>query len=363
MSGEGADAGASGAAGGDAGDDVGPDGDPGDAPERVVAVPCEGADVLALFDLATGEPLGSVPVGSHPVHATTTADRTFVATMGERSVTAVAPGGEVTRVDTGVLGPSHFASANGELYVACSAGDALAVIDPVELTRADRIGVGAEPHELAVGPDERRLYSGSRRDGVVDVVDTATHERIRSVDVGPEARVQGVALAPDGHHGYAVDQEGDRIVAFEPAGHGDRYPDAPATRVGQIRKEAAVGADPYDLVVTLDRVFVPGRADGTVHEFSPDLTLESVHEGFSRPVDLFRANGRWWVLDAEAARLRSLDGDLVDTNAPSLVAAPVGGGRLVASHYDDDRISLVDVADGTVWTADTPAYPFGAVVV
>jgi hypothetical protein len=33
------------------------------------------------------------------------------------------------------------------------------------------------------------------------------------------------------------------------------------------------------------------------------------------------------------------------------------------SHYDDDRISLVDVADGTVWTADTPAYPFGAVVV
>ena len=334
-----------------------------DAPNRVVAVPCEGADVLALFALATGDSLGEVPVGSHPVHATTTADRTFVATMGERSVTAVDPGGEVTRIDTGVLGPSHFASANDELYVACSAGDALAVIDPVELARTDRIGVGAEPHELAVAPNGDRLYSGSRRDGLVDVVDTATHERIGTVNVGPEARVQGVALTPDGHHGYAVDQDGDRIVVFEPASHGDEEPDAPATRVGHVRKAAAVGADPYDLVVTANRVFVPGRADGTVHEFSPDLTLEAVHDGFSRPVDLFKTNGHWWVIDAEAARLRSLDGEVVDTNVPGLVAAPVGGGRLVVSHYDDDRISLVDVADGIVWTADTPAYPFGSVVV
>ena len=339
------------------------EGDPRNQPEHIVAVPCEGADVLALFDLATGDSLGSVPVGSHPVHATTMAERTFVATMGERSVTAVEPDGDVTRVETGVLGPSHFAVAGGQLYASCSAGDTIAVIDPVKAELITRVGVGAEPHELAIDPDERRLYSGSRRDGVVDVVDTATHDRIGTVDVGPEARVQGVALAPDGHRGYAVDQNSNRVVVFEPAGHGDEDPDAPATRIGQVLKEAEVGADPYDLVVTTDRVFVPGRADGTVHEFSPDVTLEAVHEGFSRPVDLFRANGRWWVLDAEAARLRSLNGDVVETSAPGLVAAPVGGGRLVVSHYENDRISLVDVANGTVWTADTPAYPFGAVVV
>ena len=326
--------------------------------DRVVAVPCEGDDVLALFALASGEPLGEVPVGSHPVHATTCRGRTVVATMGDRAVTAVDPTGEVTRVETGVLGPSHFAAADGELYVSCSAGDALAVIDSETMTLVDRVAVGAEPHELAVHPDGDRLYAGSRRGGVVDIVGTETHERIGAIDAGPEARVQGVALATDGSRGYAVDQRGARVVAFDPGVDvGSPADDAP------IRGEAAVGADPYDLVATADRVFVPGRGDGVVHEFDREPQPIAVHEGFSRPVDVFEIAGDRWVLDAGAPRIRSLDGAVVETPAPGLAATPVGDGRLVVSHYDDDQVSLVDVESGAVWTADSPAYPFGSVVV
>ena len=324
--------------------------------DRIVAVPCEGDDVLALFALADGEPLGEVPVGSHPVHATTAEGRTFVATMGDRAVTAVDADGAVSRVETGVLGPSHFAAANGELFVSCTAGDTLAVVDPETLTLVARVAVDAEPHEVAVAPDGRRLYAGSRREGVVDVVDPAAREALGAVDVGADARVQGVAIGPEGDRGYAVDQAGARVVAFAP-GRAEGGSDA-----DPVLDAAAVGADPYDLVVTADRVFVPGRGDGVVHEFDRDLGLAAVHEGFSRPVDLFRIGGERWVLDAAADRLRSLEGSVVETPAPGLVATRVGD-RLVVSHYDDDRISLVDVADGTVWTAETPAYPFGSVVV
>ncbi|WP_144798742.1 YncE family protein [Halorubrum depositum] len=342
-------------------------GDAGDSDrpaDRLVAVPCEGDDALALFALSDGEPLGEVPVGSHPVHATTHRGRTFVATMGERAITAVDPNGAVSRIETGVLGPSHFAAANGELFVSCSAGDALAVVDPESLTLVARIAVGAEPHEVAVSPDESRLYVGSRREGVVDVVDPAARERLGAVDVGDDARVQGVAVGPEGDRGYAVDQAGARVVAFDPGAvggaEGTDEPGDPSD--APVLGAAAVGADPYDLVVTDDRVFVPGRGDGVVHEFDRDLGLATVHEGFDRPVDLFRIEGEWWVLDAAADRLRSLSGAVVETPAPGLVATRVGD-RLVVSHYDDDRVSLVDVAEGTIWTAETGAYPFGSVVV
>mgnify|MGYP000300022951 CR=1 FL=1 len=334
------------------------DGDADYPPGRVVAVPCEGDDALALFALADGEPLGAVPVGSHPVHATTCGGRTFVATMGERAVTAVDPDGGVSRIETGVLGPSHFATANGELFVSCTAGDALAVVDPESLTLVARIAVGAEPHEVAVSPDEGRLYAGSRREGVVDVVDPAARERVGAVDVGADARVQGVAVGPEGDRGYAVDQAGARVVAFDPAA----VDETGAASDGPVLGEAPVGADPYDLVVGDDRVFVPGREDGVVNEFDRDLGLAAVHEGFDRPVELFRIGGERWVLDAAAAGLRSLAGAVVDTPAPGLAATRVGD-RLVVSHYDDDRISLVDVSEGPIWTAETGGYPFGSVVV
>jgi DNA-binding beta-propeller fold protein YncE len=337
---------------------TGGDGQNNTPADRVLAVPCEGDDLLVLFALETGDRLGEVPVGSHPVHATTCRGRTVVATMGERAVTAVDASGEVTRVETGVLGPSHFAGANGELYVSCSAGDALAVVNPESLTLVDRVGVGAEPHELAVAPDGDRLYAGSRRDGVVDVVDTGTRERVGAIDAGPDARVQGVALAPDGSRGYAVDQRGARVVAFDP---GD---DSGPPAVGaSICAEATIGADPYDLVATGDRVFVPGRGDGVVHDFDRELESIAVHDGFSRPVDIFEVAGDWWVLDASAPRLRSLDGAVLEMSAPGLVVTPVGERRLAVSHYDDDRVSLVDVEAGTVWTTDSPACPFGSVVV
>lgn len=318
--------------------------------EAIAAVPCEGEDTLALFELATGELLGSIPVGAYPVHAIAHAGVTFVATMGERAVSAVTPEGTVERIETGVLGPSHFAVADGYVFVACSAGDSIAVIDSASLETIDRIGVGAEPHELTVGPDGNHLYVGTRRAGTVDIVSVAERAVVDSVDIGPDPRVQGVGLTPDGRRGYAVDQAGDRVVAFDPSS------------VSEHIADIQIGRDPYDLVVTADRVFVPGRASGTVHEFDRELRSIAVHEGYDRPVDVLRVDDSWWVLDAAEARLTSLDGAVVATPAPGL-SAVCWDDQIVVSHYDDAMVSLVDPTDGVIWEATSPANPFGAIVV
>lgn len=318
--------------------------------EAIAAVPCEGDDVLALFSISDGEHIGSIPVGAYPVHAIAHAGVTFVATMGERAVSAVTLDGTVERIETGVLGPSHIAVAGGYVFVACSAGDSIAVIDPASLETIDRIGVGAEPHELAVDPSGERLYVGTRRSGTVDVVSVADRTVIGSVDIGPNARVQGVGLTPDGRRGYAVDQAGERVVAFDPSS------------VLENIAYTEVGRDPYDLVVTADRVFVPGRASGTVHEFNHELRPIAVHEGYDRPVDVLRVDDSWWVLDAAEARLKSLAGAEVTTPAPGL-SAVCWDDQLLISHYDDAMVSLVDLTDGVVWEATSPANPFGAIVV
>ncbi|MFB6302477.1 MAG: hypothetical protein ABEH78_06420 [Haloferacaceae archaeon] len=317
----------------------------------LLAVPCEGADVLALFD-DEGTPRGRIPVGSDPVHATTAAGRVVVATMGERSVTVVEPDGEVGRVATGVLGPAHLTRAAGRLLVPCTAGDAVAVIDPSTPTLEGRVPVGAEPHD--VGRCGAHAIAGSRAGGVLTVFDPTTRSVVarHGVPDPGTARVQGVDRVR-GAAGmaavYAVDQGNDRVLLADRDG---------------VRARAAVGPDPYEATATPDRVYVPARGGDTVHEFAPDLSEGTVHETAAGPEGVVVVDGDPWVFHRDAPLLRSLDGTAVPLPAPSLAAATCPDGRVLLSHYDDDAVSLVDPAAGTVaWTVETPARPFGSAVV
>ncbi|MFB6296795.1 MAG: YncE family protein [Halobacteriales archaeon] len=313
----------------------------------LLAVACEGADVLALFD-ESGDARGEIAVGSHPVHATVTADRVFVVTMGERSVTAVEPGGEVSRVGTGVLGPAHLVRAGGRLLVPCTAGDAVAVIDPDAPALEGRVPTGAEPHDVGVLGDV--AIAGSRTGGALTVFDPATREvRARHEVPDPDtARIQGVdAAVNDPMAVYAVDQGNDRVLLADASG---------------IRARAAVGQDPYEATVVAGRVYVPGRESDTVHEFAPDLSEPTIHDTAAGPEGVVAVGGEPWVFHRDAPVLRSLGGREVSLPAPALAATTLPDGRVLCSHYDDDAVSLVDPGAGdVVWTAETPASPFGSV--
>jgi len=270
-----------------------------DAPppaDRVLAVPARDDDLLALFALDTGERLGEVPVGSHPVHATTCRGRTVVATMGDRAVTAVDASGEVTQIETGVLGPSHFAAANGELYVSCSAGDALAVIDSERLTLVDRVAVGAEPHEVAVAPDGDRLYSGAAaRASSTSSTPSATSGSARSTP----ARTPGCRASRSRRTGT-----GD--TRSTSAARGCRLPSRPVTiRVLSPSKSRSTPRPRSAPTRTTSSRPVTGCSSPAAATVSSTSSTGSwirsrSTTGSPAPVDVLEVADDWWVLDASA---------------------------------------------------------------
>jgi outer membrane protein assembly factor BamB len=339
----------------------------------LLAVPCSDADCLALLDAADGADRGRVGVGAHPVHAAVVDGRVFVATMGDRAVSVVADG-EVRRVATGVLGPSHFATTDaGDVLVPCTGGDALAIVDADRLELRARVGVGAEPHDVAV--HEGRAFVGSRADGTVTVVDPAAATVEATHDLAADARIQGVEAAAEGV--YAVDQRNARLHRLTAAG---------------VEGSVPTGENPYDAVVDDARVLVAGRDDGTVTAvsrtagFGTDTGGDSpsptrrVHDVGGRPSGVVVADGTAWVLDRERPHLASLpaaafgdDGSGADAPAtrrievphPTFAAGVAPNDAVVyVSHYDDAAVSAVDLDAGRVaWTAATPARPFDPVVV
>lgn len=310
----------------------------------LVAVPCQGADAVWLVDPDAGEAVGSIPTGGHPVHATVAAGRTFVATMDERAVTVIDGDGSLGSVPTGVLGPSHFALASGLLFVACTGGDGVAVIDPAVPERIDRIHVGREPHGIAAADD--RVYVGSRGEGTVAVVDAGSASVEETIDLGPGARVEDVETA--GRGAYAVDAGNERAVRVE----------------GSVVASAPVGADPYGCTVGESNVYVPGRGDGTVTVLDRSLSARTIREVGVAPAAVERIGGEPWVADRSDAALWALDGERIDLPAPSIDVESLDEGRALVAHYADAAVSVVDVDRRCVEaTVDVGANPIGPIVV
>jgi len=335
----------------------------------LVAVPCSDDDCVLLLDAADGTERGRVAVGDHPVHLAVVDSRVFVATMGDRAVSVVADGA-VRRVETGVLGPSHFATTDaGDVLVPCTGGDALAVVDAERLTLRARVGVGAEPHDVAVR--DGLAYVGSRADGVVTVVDPTTGTVEATHDLGSDARIQGVEATDEGV--YAVDQRNARLFRVT---------------AGSVEGSVPVGANPYDAVVADARVLVAGRGDATVTAVSRRRAVGAVGDGDprvydvgGRPSGVVVANGDAWVLDRERSHVAPLaDPPATDGRAgagasptrrrvelphPTFAAETAPDDAVVyVSHYDDAAVSAVDLEAGrVVWTAETPAHPFEPAVV
>lgn len=96
----------------------------------------------------------------------------YVTSEGAGTVTGVDAGSlEIRRrVDIGHRPHNLEATSGGLLAVATQGIDAVSIVDPIkDSATVNRVGIGAPPHDLAVGADGRTVHVVSERDVLVSL--------------------------------------------------------------------------------------------------------------------------------------------------------------------------------------------------
>lgn len=204
-----------------------------------------------------------------------------------------------------LAGPAH---ARGELLVGNKAADTVWRLDLDDGGRLGEVASGEGPHEIAVAPDARTAlvtaYGRTEAGNSIDIIDLATGQAVRSIDLGRHTRPHGLRILPggtravvttEGSHallvvdigGGEVDQAIDvgpgtgHMVALSKDGAVAYVSKIEAGTVSRIElvsatktHEVAAGEGAEGIAVAPDgTVWVTNRGDDTVTVHAPD-TLE-----------------------------------------------------------------------------------------
>ncbi|MGH2581056.1 MAG: hypothetical protein ACRDHK_07275 [Actinomycetota bacterium] len=167
-----------------------------DRSDRIVWVALEGAGELAKVDLDEGVLSRIDTRGGGPHNITVAPDGTVVAALWASDRIVIVRDGERTFVDLGGA-PHDVKIARNRVVVANQA------IERVQLVRLDgtlvrRILLKADPHDLAIDPQQRHAWvtlEGSDDLAVVDLLDR--REPVRYVDT--DGSPHDILFAPDGN--------------------------------------------------------------------------------------------------------------------------------------------------------------------
>ena len=273
------------------------------------------ASALAVVDPAAGTVLARIPTvqGPHEVTASADGALAFVASpSGGISVIDLAAEREVRRLDVGTGSVPHDVRyAGGKLYFTAEGYKAVGRYDPA----ADRIdwllgtgqdtthmlvlsddldtiftanrgsdtvtvaeGVaagppdwrvtaipvgGAEPEGIDLSPDGREVWTATRGDGGVSIIDVATKTVAHRLELGLRD-ANRLAFTPDGSRVLIADGQGGNLVVLDAAARREitRLPLAPNAVLVQpdgARAYAALREDGSVAVVDLATLAVTGR--------------------------------------------------------------------------------------------------------
>ncbi len=208
---------------------------------------------------------GSFGVGSFPQGVslgrtgTPSAGKLYVANEGDNAVSVVdVATNQISKTIPVSMGPSGVTvSPDGTRVYVPTAVSKIAVIDTATNAVVTNITtLGNQPVAVAFSPNGSRAYAADYNTDTLDVIDTTTNTAIAKITVGTPVQGSGasvVAVSPDGSVVYVSDMPAHRVVAIN-------------TATNTVITTLSVGNSPEGLAVSPDGhwLYVVDEGDGTI---------------------------------------------------------------------------------------------------
>jgi YVTN family beta-propeller protein len=247
----------------------------------------------------------------------------------------------IATIGAALLTTSAMATAGPTLLVGNKGEDTLSFIDLESGKELARRPTGKWPHEIAISPDNRQAAVVSYGGTTVELFDIAKREKIRTIELAPNAGPHGIVWLRDNR--LVVTTERSRSVAIADPAAGRLTASIPTDQAGtHMVAVTRNGRTAFTANIPAGTVTVLDLAG---NKKLRDLPVGGKPEGIALSVD----EKLLWVADLEGARVQAFDARTFERKAeiatgkgPIRVAASPDGRWIVTSNVGSGNLTLID---------------------
>jgi len=260
--------------------------------EAFAYIPNSDNNNLSVIRVVDNSDQGVINVGANPYGVAISDEYLYVSNTSDGTVTVISlSSNDVSDILSAGNSPKGIAISSDGLYiyVANYSDNTLSIIDTSDNSRIS-LPVGDGPLGMAISSDEEYLYVTNNSDDSLSIISANTNElfgtianhhyiKYLSADYVAFDKPYGIAVTPDGHHFYVVNNGNNTLSILYPAEvytHGDSFdwnnfdPDDDSVGPYTLYKSITIGNDPRCVVVTPDHMYayVTNYGDDTVSVIS-----------------------------------------------------------------------------------------------
>jgi YVTN family beta-propeller protein len=298
---------------------------------------------LTVIDIATRQPIATVPLGKRPrgIRATVDGKTLYIALSGS----PFAPPG----VDEKTLPPPDRSA------------DGIGVFDTTTMKLVRVIAAGTDPEQLSLSKDGRRLYVANEDAATASVVEIDSGTIITVVKVGVEP--EGVETSPDGRTVYVTSEENSEVFVI------DTSTGAVTTQFKTSARPRSTGflPDGSRAYVTCENGNAVDVVDARTHRVTKTIKMPS---DSLRPMGIAVApdGGHVYVTTGRGRQVVDIDtrtdeivGSFDVGDRPWGIAISPDGRTLYTANGPSNDVSIIDVGSPTVARVKAGEGPWGVV--